>query len=264
MKYKIDHIDDDTIAITEKIGGVHCYLLIGKTAALLIDTGNGAGNLKDLVSKLTSLPITLVNTHAHLDHIGGNHLFDHARLPAGEEELAALHTNKKYIGKKFKAMLPLKWRILARILVPYMITTHKFNGSYDIVSGEELNIGGRTIQAISLPGHSPSSMCFYDVTHNYVFCGDSIVDNTVLLNLDGCFDTKTYYESLLKLEASTNADVKFYPGHNTIPLDKIFLDQFKACAEAVINNEVDLIEGMESGSLCYYAEKNGVRIALKR
>lgn len=264
MKYRIENIDEMTFAITEIIGGVHSYLLLGNTHALLIDTGNGAGNLKKIVRNITPLPIIVVNTHAHLDHIGGNHFFDESHLPRGEEDLAKLHTDKKFIREKFKKMLPLKWRIIARLLVPYMITPHNFNAMYDIVDGSEFDLGGRMIKSICTSGHSPNSMCYYDKDNNYLFCGDTVCDNTVLLNLDGCLDADTYRESLLKLDSVTNDSTKIYSGHNTIPLDKSFLNKFIACANAVKSNSLDLTLGNESGSPCRYATLVGVRIALKK
>lgn len=148
MKYRIENIDETTFSITEKIGGVHSYLLLGTTHALLVDTGNGAGNLKRIVRKITSLPILVVNTHSHLDHIGGNHYFEVSYLPSGEESLAALHTDKKYLDKKFKAMLPLKWRILVRLLVPYMITPHKFKAEFNITDCTEFDLGERLIKSV--------------------------------------------------------------------------------------------------------------------
>lgn len=263
MKYRIENIDETTFSITEKIGGVHSYLLLGSTHALLIDTGNGAGNLKRIIKKITSLPILVVNTHSHLDHIGGNHYFDVSYLPSGEESLAVLHTDKKYLDKKFKAMLPLKWRILVRLLVPYMITPHKFNAKFNITDCTEFDLGGRLIKSVCTPGHTPYSMCYFDTANNYIFCGDTICDNTVLLNLDGCLDVATYRDSLLKLDSLTDNLTKFYSGHNTVPLEKSYLHKFIACANAINENSLDFTLGNESGSPCKYATLDGVRIALK-
>ena len=60
-------------------------LLVGEDRAILIDTGCGIGNPKAVVEQLTRLPVTVINTHTHLDHLGGNHqfrdimMFDHPR-----------------------------------------------------------------------------------------------------------------------------------------------------------------------------------------
>lgn len=51
------------------------YLFVGETKALLFDTGMGIGNIASEIKKITKLPIIVVNSHSHYDHIGGNHLF---------------------------------------------------------------------------------------------------------------------------------------------------------------------------------------------
>ena len=52
------------------------YLILGQDMALLFDTGNGIGNIKAVVDQLTDKPVTVLNSHTHFDHIGGNFQFD--------------------------------------------------------------------------------------------------------------------------------------------------------------------------------------------
>jgi len=51
------------------------YLIEGQTKALLFDTGNGIGDIHALVKRLSKKPITVLNSHSHFDHVGGNHAF---------------------------------------------------------------------------------------------------------------------------------------------------------------------------------------------
>src|SRR5262245_56795653 len=51
------------------------YLILGSQRALLFDTGLGIGNIREVVDQLTRLPITVLNSHTHIDHIGGNSQF---------------------------------------------------------------------------------------------------------------------------------------------------------------------------------------------
>lgn len=50
-------------------------LIIGKKKAVLFDTMNGVGDLKGLVEEITSLPLQVINSHGHVDHIDGNYQF---------------------------------------------------------------------------------------------------------------------------------------------------------------------------------------------
>ena len=53
------------------------YLILGDKQALLFDTGLGIGDIRRVVLSLTSLPIVVVNSHTHNDHVGGNWQFEH-------------------------------------------------------------------------------------------------------------------------------------------------------------------------------------------
>lgn len=51
------------------------YLIVGRKKALLFDTGLGIGDMYQEVRKITQLPIIVINSHHHFDHIGGNYQF---------------------------------------------------------------------------------------------------------------------------------------------------------------------------------------------
>ena len=52
------------------------YLIVGRLWAMLFDTGMGIGNLKALTVELTRLPIVVLDSHTHNDHVGDNWQFD--------------------------------------------------------------------------------------------------------------------------------------------------------------------------------------------
>jgi len=47
----------------------------GGDKALLFDTGMGIGNIQAVVAGLTKLPVSVVNSHTHNDHVGDNWRF---------------------------------------------------------------------------------------------------------------------------------------------------------------------------------------------
>ena len=79
-------IDPQTFVISEyrHPEEPHCYLLCGETEAVLIDTGLGISDLRAIVDSLTGLPLTVLTTHVHWDHIGAHRLF--ARFAVHEAE----------------------------------------------------------------------------------------------------------------------------------------------------------------------------------
>jgi hydroxyacylglutathione hydrolase len=72
--YRVEQVGRGVWAIDEH-GEVTAYLVVGSERAVLLDTGLGLGNIRDEVHQVTEKPVTVVNTHGHVDHVGGNHLF---------------------------------------------------------------------------------------------------------------------------------------------------------------------------------------------
>ena len=62
----------DNVTLITGLGGEQSFLIEGSDKALLIDGLSGVGSLKAFVRELTELPVTLVNTHGHVDHIGAD------------------------------------------------------------------------------------------------------------------------------------------------------------------------------------------------
>ena len=75
--FTVEQIDCNTFAISEykHWEETHSYLLCGEKMAVLIDTGLGISNIRKIVDTLTQLPIMVITTHIHWDHIGGHKYF---------------------------------------------------------------------------------------------------------------------------------------------------------------------------------------------
>lgn len=67
-------VDSGVYAITEpyQFQEVISYLILGGERALLFDTGLGIDSMSALVRQLTPLPVSVLNSHTHYDHVGGN------------------------------------------------------------------------------------------------------------------------------------------------------------------------------------------------
>src|SRR5437899_214882 len=51
------------------------YLIMGRKRAVLFDTGMGISDIKKVTAELTQLPVSVVNSHTHNDHVGDNWRF---------------------------------------------------------------------------------------------------------------------------------------------------------------------------------------------
>jgi mRNA-degrading endonuclease YafQ of YafQ-DinJ toxin-antitoxin module len=76
--FKVYEVGEGVYAIAEPYNyqEVISYLIIGSQKALLFDSGMGMSSISETVKELTNLPVTVLNSHTHYDHIGGNSEFE--------------------------------------------------------------------------------------------------------------------------------------------------------------------------------------------
>jgi glyoxylase-like metal-dependent hydrolase (beta-lactamase superfamily II) len=86
--FTVQQIDKTTYAISEygHWEKVHSFLLIGLEESVLIDTGLGIDNIKRITDQLTNLPIKVITTHVHTDHIGCHGKFEEIYVHPNDED----------------------------------------------------------------------------------------------------------------------------------------------------------------------------------
>lgn len=150
------------------LANVYMFLIVGEERALLIDTGYATTHAIDYVRQVTDKPITVVCTHGHYDHIGGNADFDavymsEKDLPTAKEhsDYAHLKGMMDHYGEvsplyKFLFNLPkIKKSIEASIHVaPCSYLSLPESGYFDL--------SGRKVSFIETPGHTQGSICLFD------------------------------------------------------------------------------------------------------
>ena len=75
--FEVYQVTPATLALLEPrhYEEVISYLILGTERAILFDTGMGIGNIRTEVQRLTDLPVVVINSHSHYDHVGDNHRF---------------------------------------------------------------------------------------------------------------------------------------------------------------------------------------------
>ena len=156
------------------------YLVVGKERACVIDTMNGYNDLYQAVRGLTDKPLTVVNTHGHPDHIFGNMFFQEAYLHPADRELARMFAEDpeylKMLEEQGKTFPPFK----------------------DILPGDTIDLGGRTLEVFGLPGHTPGGILLLLREDRVLFTGDSI-NHHLWMQLDGCLPLTEYLKELDKV-----------------------------------------------------------------
>lgn len=195
--FTIEKIDAHTYIISEyrHWEETHCYLLNGSERSLLIDTGLGICNISDTIEKLTDKPVTAVATHIHWDHIGGHKYY--SDFYAHEAELEWLN------GGFPQPLEAIKGYVVERCDLPngYDVNNYElFQGMPTAVlhGGECIDIGGRCIEVMHTPGHSPGHMCFWEKKRGYLYTGDLIYKSTLAAWFPST-DPEAYLQSVEKI-----------------------------------------------------------------
>ena len=212
--FTIDHIDKDTHIISEyrHWEETHAYLLNGTERSLLLDTGLGICNIYDEVIKLTDKPVTAVATHIHWDHIGGHKFFPD--FYAHEDELNWLNGEFPLTLEQIKDM------VVDRCDLPegYNVDNYRFfQGTPTMVlkDNDIIDIGGRSIQVLHTPGHSPGHICFFEKERGYLFTGDLVYEDTLFAYYPST-DPKAYLKSIERV--ATLPVKKVFPAHHSLDI----------------------------------------------
>lgn len=218
MGFEIFPIDEGVFQIADGVGDC-ATLLLGEERALLFDTMIGVGNLKGFVGSRTALPLTVVNSHAHLDHMGGNLPFPEVYLhPA---DLALIGRNREVVAERGRN----SGLDLSRCAESLSHTENL----RPLDPARCFDLGGLHAQVVPLPGHTPGSVGLLLPERRLLLSGDACTPQMCLF-MDGA-SLSAYRETLTRLRALPFD--RFVFGHYTKPFAKNWLDRFAACAELV-------------------------------
>jgi glyoxylase-like metal-dependent hydrolase (beta-lactamase superfamily II) len=190
------------------------YLILGNARALLFDTGMGIGDLKALTLKLSKLPIIVMNSHTHDDHVGNNWQFD---TVYGMDTEFTRHNEK---GSKDDAQaeiapdeicgsLPIGFDREAYATRPWKVTKW-------LNDGDRIDLGGKTVEVIATPGHTPDAICLFDRANGVLFTGDTYYPGTIWLYRPET-DLTAYGKSVQRI-AALRPQVKIVLGAHNVPV----------------------------------------------
>ena len=244
---EVQKITDYLYAISEPRHYEHTVLnlLIGHQHVVLIDTGCGIGNLRRVVELLTSHPVTVINTHTHLDHLGSNSQFSNIVMFD--------HPRSREISRNGVPQEALFWELLNENVVtpPWPRGFRRENAALPpfqvsrwLQHGDVLEIGGMRLKVLHTPGEAPDHICLLDQTHRILFCGDILLDGAVWSHLDGgdVSALRASYELLMRHYHEFDF---LMPSHNAPCQSKDLLPIALAGAEDVLSGKATPEEGID-------------------
>ena len=190
------------------------YLILGTRQAALFDTGMGISDLKKVVDALTPLPIIVLNSHTHDDHVGANWQFttiyamdtDFTRKNAqgSRDDAQAEIAPTEICGDLPKGFDPKTYATR-----PWKITSYKKDG-------DRIDLGGRSLEILSTPGHTPDAISLLDRASGLLFTGDTYYPATIWLYRPET-DFAAYDASIRRL-ATLAPQIKTVLGAHNIPV----------------------------------------------
>ena len=211
--------------------GVHMDLFIGSERALLLDTGNGYADLRKAVREVTALPLTVVNSHGHLDHSCGNYQFrEPIYIHPDDMELCRQHNSMEMRAGSAAMANAMKegGGILGGVPADFNAESYIHQGCGHLVpvrEGHLFDLGGKTLQVVELPGHTKGSIGLLYREERVLFSGDAI-NNNLLLYFDHCAPLSVYQNSIRKALSLDFTEMVVSHGFTPIPKDrlKIYLE----------------------------------------
>lgn len=190
------------------------YLILGKDKAILFDTGMGISDLHKLIRELTALPIVVLNSHTHDDHVGNNWQFgtiysmdtDFSRQNAKGSSADA---QSEIAPGEICGELPKSFDPKSYVTKPWHIARY-------IHDGDKLDLGGHVIEIIATPGHTPDAIALFDSANGLLFTGDTYYPAPIWLYRPET-ELDAYANSIQRLSALA-PQVKLVLGAHNIPV----------------------------------------------
>ena len=239
--FHVYRVDSAVYALyeAEQFQEVISYLILGSDRALLFDTGMGMRPIRPVVESLTRLPVTVVNSHTHYDHIGGNAEFADVRAMdtdfTRENERGNPHAT---VAGEVAGQAVCLTHLPGFDTAGYAIRAFRPSGR--IADGDTLDLGGRTVEIVAVPGHTPDAIALLDRRNGLLWTGDTFYDGPIWLYFPGT-DLDAYGRSIARLAALAPSLRRIFPAHNTplAPPDRLpeLVRRFQAVRAGQVRGE---------------------------
>jgi len=260
--FTVNQLDGDLWSIGD-IGFEISYLITGTEHALLIDTGFGVGNIRATVDSITSLPLFIVNTHAHPDHAGGNNQFPEVYLH--QDDLRLVHVIFSRAHRENALAFIEKKNIRIDDISGFDINSWleaKPNTLHPVSHGYVFNLGDREIEVFSIPGHTPGSILLLDRKRGRIFGGDSLIEkHPVWLHLDESAPLHVYHSAIGSLCGITDSFTEVYSAHMTEAISpSVIRDIYNAAGEILSGHAKGRLFSTFSGNGLFHRCNRGAII----
>lgn len=256
MLFQTKKVTDRITCITG-IAGELMYLAEGDRGAALIDTGVGVGDLKGLVHSLTDKKVFVLLSHGHVDHALGAGVFERVYMSPLDESVYRENA-KMYHRKAFLDASVPDWRTQTgseAFFIEELVRCFQ-----PLADGQRFELGGLTIEALSLSGHTPGSMAFLFEEERTLLFGDACNSYTYLFDHNSC-SVSEYRENLLRFQERVSGRYdRGFVSHGSGDAAKGLLESAILLTADILNGDVDDVPFEFMGEKAYIAKHVNTRL----
>jgi glyoxylase-like metal-dependent hydrolase (beta-lactamase superfamily II) len=204
--YLVEELDPGTFAIGEPRYRQQnwSYLVAGTERSLLFDTGSYYGDISGVVGRRAKGPLTALPSHMHYDHLGNVTRFDRIALP----DLAVLRACAD--GGR---VTPSATLFLGR-------SENRIPPSFDVAEWLEpdgwIDLGGRQLQMLHTPGHSPDSVSLWEPERDRLLAADYLYRGELYAQVPGA-SLADYLATARRLAGIIGPGTAIYGAHADAP-----------------------------------------------
>lgn len=206
--YEVTQMDELTWQIMSS--GDYHYLLAGEEEGIAIDTGYGAGNLREFLESLCGKPVRqVINTHHHFDHSANNCYFEKAYMAQEAVERVSI-PYRSFAGMDF------------------------FRDSYEKVivgDGDAIWLKGRKLEIFRIGDHTTDGIAILDKSHRLLFTGDEFMPGGKGIN----GTVEEWSQKLEKLAPYREEFISLCGGPCILPAEEF--DIFREAAKQILKGE---------------------------
>ena len=171
------------------------FLVKGRDRDLVVDAGMGVESLRGFLAPLLDKPVTMLLTHAHVDHVGSAHEFagdlvmhaaeaEQMRTPPDDWRLSFDEYPEDKRRRLQAAGFDTTGLLIAALPRPdFDHRAWRVPGAEPtrlVDEGDTIDLGDRRFEVMHTPGHSPGSISLWEQATGTLIDGDAIYDGLLI------------------------------------------------------------------------------------